>query len=88
MSPQDTTLQAELEERLRFETLIADLSSRFINLPAGEGDREIMDERGCPRALVPAAGEGELAPTRGWLGPVTEGSQPARGSARSWPCRT
>ncbi len=34
---------AELEERLRFETLIADLSSKFVNLPAGEVDREIMD---------------------------------------------
>jgi formate hydrogenlyase transcriptional activator len=34
---------AELEERLRFETLIADLSSKFVNVPAGEVDREIMD---------------------------------------------
>jgi PAS domain S-box-containing protein len=34
---------AELEERLRFETLIADLSSKFVNLPAGEVDREIED---------------------------------------------
>ena len=29
--------------RLEFETLISDLSSRFINLPAGEVDREIED---------------------------------------------
>jgi two-component system sensor kinase FixL len=43
MSPEDTTLPAELEERLRFETLLADLSSKFVNLPAGEVDREIMD---------------------------------------------
>jgi two-component system, LuxR family, sensor kinase FixL len=34
---------AELQERLRFETLIADLSSKFVNVPAGEVDREIMD---------------------------------------------
>jgi hypothetical protein len=34
---------AELDERLRFETLRADLSSKFVNLPAGEVDREIMD---------------------------------------------
>ena len=33
----------EFEARLRFETMIADLSSRFVNLPAGEVDREIMD---------------------------------------------
>jgi len=29
--------------RLEFETLISDLSSRFINVPAGEVDREITD---------------------------------------------
>lgn len=32
---------ALLEDRLRFETLIADLSSRFINLPADAVDHEI-----------------------------------------------
>jgi PAS domain S-box-containing protein len=34
-------LQVEVEERLRFEILIADLSSRFVNLPPDEADREI-----------------------------------------------
>ena len=43
MSPEATTLPAELEERLQFETLIADLSSKFINLPPPEVDREIAD---------------------------------------------
>ena len=33
--------EQESSERLEFETLIADLSSRFINLPAGDVDREI-----------------------------------------------
>ena len=32
----------ELAERLRFETLLADLSSTFVNLPVGEVDCEIM----------------------------------------------
>ena len=32
-----------LESLLEFETLISDLSSRFVNLPAGEVDREITD---------------------------------------------
>jgi len=32
-----------LQQRLDFETLIAELSSRFIHLPAGEVDREIED---------------------------------------------
>jgi formate hydrogenlyase transcriptional activator len=35
--------KSELEERLRFETLIADLSLKFVNLPADDVDREIMD---------------------------------------------
>ena len=43
MSPEHTNPRAELEERLRFETLLADLSSKFVNLPADEVDREIMD---------------------------------------------
>jgi hypothetical protein len=32
-----------LENLLEFETLISDLSFRFINLPAGDVDREIED---------------------------------------------
>ena len=43
MSTENSNPNAELEERLRFETLIADLSSKFVNVPAGEVDREIMD---------------------------------------------
>jgi formate hydrogenlyase transcriptional activator len=40
----DTALDREdLAARLRFEMLLADLSSRFINLAAGEVDREIED---------------------------------------------
>ena len=34
-------MQAELEAHLRFETLIADLSSKFVNLPSGAVDREV-----------------------------------------------
>ena len=33
----------DLGSRLEFETLISDLSSRFIDVPAGEVDREITD---------------------------------------------
>jgi formate hydrogenlyase transcriptional activator len=43
MSPENARLRMELEQRLRFETLLADLSSKFVNLPAGEVDREIED---------------------------------------------
>jgi PAS domain S-box-containing protein len=35
-----------LENRLEFETLISELSTRFINLPPGEVDREIEDAMG------------------------------------------
>jgi hypothetical protein len=37
------TFHTELEERLRFETLLAEISSRFVNVPATEVDREIKD---------------------------------------------
>jgi hypothetical protein len=43
MSPEKTNPHPELEERLRFETLIADLSSKFVNLPPNKVDDEIMD---------------------------------------------
>ena len=43
MTPPPISPHAELEERLRFETLIADLSSQFINLPPGDVDREIRE---------------------------------------------
>jgi hypothetical protein len=45
MNLEDTKLHADLEDRLRFETLLADLSSKFVNLPARETDREIEDAR-------------------------------------------
>lgn len=43
MNAENLSPRAELEDRLRFETLIADLSSKFVNLPTGAVDREIMD---------------------------------------------
>src|SRR5512139_442989 len=38
-----TQLLADPEERLRFEMLIADLSARFVNVPANQVDAEIQD---------------------------------------------
>ena len=35
--------EAKLEERLQFETLLADLSSRFVNVPPDQVDREIAE---------------------------------------------
>jgi hypothetical protein len=36
-----TDLLKELEDRLRFETLLADISARFVNLPADQIDGKI-----------------------------------------------
>lgn len=43
MTAEDPGPLLELEERLRFETLIADLSSEFVNLPSRDVDRKIED---------------------------------------------
>ena len=37
----EADLPKELEERLRFETLVTDISARFVNLPADQIDSEI-----------------------------------------------
>jgi hypothetical protein len=42
----------DLEDPLEFETLISDLSSRFVNLPAGEVDREIQGALRGGRAFL------------------------------------
>jgi hypothetical protein len=34
MTPPEDNLRAELEERIRFESLLADLSARFVGLPS------------------------------------------------------
>jgi len=39
--PSRPDLQIELQERLRFETLVADISARFVNVPADQVDSEI-----------------------------------------------
>jgi hypothetical protein len=39
----DNELPHELQERLRFETLLTDISARFVNLPADRIDAEIED---------------------------------------------
>ncbi len=43
MNPKTAVLHTDLENRLRFESLLADLSSRFVNLEPGELHREIED---------------------------------------------
>jgi transcriptional regulator with GAF, ATPase, and Fis domain len=43
MTRSEDNLQAQLEERIRFETLLADLSARFVSLPAEALDQEIVE---------------------------------------------
>jgi formate hydrogenlyase transcriptional activator len=43
MTAQKADLRPDLENRLRFESLLADLSSRFVNLEPGEVHRGIED---------------------------------------------
>jgi formate hydrogenlyase transcriptional activator len=43
MTRAEAELLEELEERLRFETLLADISARFVNLPADQIDGEIEE---------------------------------------------
>jgi PAS domain S-box-containing protein len=45
MIPTNASLREELEARLRFEMLIADLSSKFVNLSYSELDREIEESQ-------------------------------------------
>ncbi|KAB2929466.1 MAG: PAS domain-containing protein [Candidatus Contendobacter sp.] len=47
MSTFSTNIQAELEDRLRFETLLAELSARFVNLSSERVDQEIEDALRC-----------------------------------------
>ena len=45
MNPSEESLQAELEERVRFETLLADLSAKFVGLPPEALDQEIEESQ-------------------------------------------
>jgi signal transduction histidine kinase len=43
MSSLQASLQSELDEHLRFETLLIDLSTRFVNVSADQVDEEVAD---------------------------------------------
>jgi formate hydrogenlyase transcriptional activator len=53
MTRAENTLQGELAERLRFEALLADLSARFVHVPADQVDRMIEEAQ---RRVVQALG--------------------------------
>ncbi|MDT8069064.1 MAG: PAS domain S-box protein [Terriglobia bacterium] len=62
--PLKRDIRAKLEERLEFETLVADLSARFVNLPANRVDAEILDAQRriceCLRVDVSALWQNEV----------------------------
>jgi formate hydrogenlyase transcriptional activator len=62
----DSQLTTEVEERLRFETLIADTSARFINVPADQVDSEIEDaqRRICEFLKIEHSSLWQVAPDR------------------------
>jgi len=43
MAQSRADLAKELEEHLRFETLLSEISAYFVNLPAGQVDAAIKD---------------------------------------------
>ena len=53
MTRAEDSLRAELEERLRFEALLVDLSARFVKVPADQVDRTIEEAQ---RHIVQALG--------------------------------
>src|SRR5271156_2781548 len=55
----------ELEERLQFETFLADLSSRFVSVPPDQVDREIIDAQGrvCESLAIDHSSLWQLAAT-------------------------
>ena len=75
----DPALEAK---RLEFEVLISDLSARFVNLPAGQVDREIEDALGRVRAFFDVDRCGLLEILRGRKGsprhPLLRGGRHSR----------
>ena len=93
MTRAEDALRAELEERLRFEALLADLSARFVHVPADQVDRLIEEAQrricqalGLDRStLLQRSGEEEdLVITHTWAMPSYAPS-PGLFAARDFP---
>src|SRR5258705_2287262 len=77
MARADDSLQAALEDRLRFETLIADLSAEFVNLDTDlidgaiqDAQRRIVEALDLDRStLFQFSEDGELVFTHYWSRP-------------------
>jgi transcriptional regulator with GAF, ATPase, and Fis domain len=93
MTRAENALRAELEERLRFEALLADLSARFVHVPAdqvdgmiAEAQRRIVEALGVDRStlLQRAEGENDLVITHAWAVPDFA-AQPGLFGSRDFP---
>ena len=93
MTRAEDALRAELEERLRFEALLADLSARFVHVPADQVDRMIEEAQrrivqalGLDRStlLQRAEGENDLVITHAWAVPAFA-AQPGLFAIRDFP---
>jgi hypothetical protein len=93
MTRAEDALRAELEERLRFEALLADLSARFVHVPADQVDRlieeaqrRIVQALGLDRStrLQRAEAENDLVITHAWAMPAFA-AQPGLFAARDFP---
>jgi transcriptional regulator with GAF, ATPase, and Fis domain len=93
MSRAEEALREELEERVRFEALLADLSARFVHVPADQVDRMIEEAQrrivqalGLDRStlLQRAADENDLIITHAWAVP-SFAPQPGLFAARDFP---
>jgi len=93
MTRAEEALRAELEERLRFEALLADLSARFVHVPADQMDRlieeaqrRIVEALGLDRStlLQRAEAETDLVITHAWAMPAFA-AQPGLFGIRDFP---
>jgi formate hydrogenlyase transcriptional activator len=64
MTAEDAVVSSELEERLRFESMLADLSSGFVNLESAKVDNEIANaqRRVCECLDIDLAALWQLSP--------------------------
>ncbi len=81
MSTLSEDVKSELPDRLRFESMLADLSSRFVNLDPAQVDKEIVDaqRRVCECLDLDLAALWQLSPTEPGIQRMTHLYRPMGG---------
>src|SRR5512143_55866 len=76
MNPSEENLQAQLEEQVRFERLLADLSAKFVGLPPEaldqeieEAERQICETLGFDQSAVGQPSQSGERFTHSWAAP-------------------